>query len=102
MVTVRKRRDKTGGELGMQEPHSERLANYAELESCAGGGDIAGKALTEALAGRLSSREIPLSRRRPRGRTEWEVGPAHPRSIAVSPEGTFCYTFLKAVARKFL
>lgn len=57
MVTVRKRRDKTGGELGMQEPHSESLANYAELESCAGGGDIAGKALTEALPGRLSSRE---------------------------------------------
>ena len=44
----------------MQEPHSESLANYADLESCAGGGDIAGEALTEALAGRLSSREIPL------------------------------------------
>ena len=43
----------------MQEPHSESLANYADLESCAG--DTAGEALTEALAGRLSSREIPLS-----------------------------------------
>ena len=66
-VAVRKRRDKTGAELGMQEPHSESLANFADLESCAGGGDIAGEALTEALAGRLSSREIPLSGRRPRG-----------------------------------
>ena len=44
----------------MKEPYSESLANYADLESCAGDGDIAGEALTEALAGRLSSREIPL------------------------------------------
>ncbi len=45
----------------MKEPHSEGVANHADLESCAGGGDIAGEALTEALAGRLSSREIPVS-----------------------------------------
>ena len=51
----------------MQEPHSESLANYADLESCAGGGDIAGEALTGALAGRLSSREIPLFGCRPCG-----------------------------------
>jgi hypothetical protein len=51
--SVRKRRDKAGGESGMKEPHSESLANYADLESCAGGGDIAGEALTEALMGRL-------------------------------------------------
>ena len=51
----------------MKEPHSESLANYVDLESCAGGGDIAGEALTEALAGRLSSREIPLFGRRPCG-----------------------------------
>ena len=44
----------------MQEPYGESLANYADLESCAGGGNIAGEALTEALAGRLASREIPL------------------------------------------
>ena len=49
----------------MQEPHSESLANYADLESCAGHGEIAGEALTEALAGRLSSREIPLFGCRP-------------------------------------
>ena len=42
----------------MQEPHSEGVANHADLESCAGGGDIAGEALIEALAGRLSNREI--------------------------------------------
>ena len=51
----------------MQEPHSESLANYADLESCAGGGDIAGEALTGALAGRLSSREIPIFGCRPCG-----------------------------------
>ena len=51
----------------MKEPHSESLANYADLESCAGDGDIAGEALTEALAGRLSSREIPLFGCRPCG-----------------------------------
>ena len=51
----------------MSEPHSEGVANHADLESCAGGGDIAGEALTEALAGRLSSREIPNSGRRPCG-----------------------------------
>ncbi len=51
----------------MKEPHSESVANYADLESCAGGGDIAGAALTEALAGRLSSREILIFGRRPCG-----------------------------------
>ena len=51
----------------MQEPHSESLANYADLESCADDGDIAGEALTEALAGRLWSREISLLGRRPCG-----------------------------------
>ena len=29
----------------MKEPHGESLANYADLESCAGGGDAAGEAL---------------------------------------------------------
>ena len=45
----------------MQEPYNEGVANHADLGSCAGGGDAAGEALTEALAGRLSSREIPVS-----------------------------------------
>jgi hypothetical protein len=51
----------------MKEPYSEGVANHADLESCAGGGGIAGEALIEALAGRLSSREIPNSGRRPCG-----------------------------------
>jgi len=51
----------------MQEPHSEGVANHVDLGSCAGGGDIAGEAWTEALAGRLLSREIPNSGRRPCG-----------------------------------
>jgi hypothetical protein len=49
----------------MKEPYSEGVANHADLESCAGDGDIAGEALIEALAGRLSSREILNSGRRP-------------------------------------
>ncbi len=49
----------------MKEPHSEGVANHADLESCAG--DIAGEALTEALAGRLLSREIPSFGCRPCG-----------------------------------
>jgi hypothetical protein len=51
----------------MQEPHSEGVANQADLELCAGGGDIAGEALTEALASRLMSREILSTGRRPCG-----------------------------------
>ncbi len=35
----------------MKEPHNEGVANHADLESCAGGGDIAGEALTEARMG---------------------------------------------------
>ena len=51
----------------MKEPHGESLANYADLESCAGDGDIAGEALTEELAGCLWSREIPRFGCRPCG-----------------------------------
>ena len=51
----------------MKEPHSGGVANHADLESCAGGGDTAGEALTEALVGRLSSRETLISGRRPCG-----------------------------------
>ena len=31
---------------------------------------------------------------------KWETGLAHLRRIATSPDGTFCYTFFKGVARK--
>jgi hypothetical protein len=51
----------------MKEPNSEGIANHADLESCAGGGDTAREALIEALAGRLSSRETQNSGRRPCG-----------------------------------
>ena len=51
----------------MKEPYSEGVANHADLESCAGDGDIAGEALTEALAGRLMSRERLSFGRRPCG-----------------------------------
>jgi hypothetical protein len=51
----------------MKEPHSEGVANHADLESCGGGGDPAAEASTEALAGRLLSREILRSGRRPCG-----------------------------------
>ena len=42
----------------MQEPYGEGVAIHADLESCAGDGDIASEALTEALAGRRWSLEI--------------------------------------------
>ena len=42
----------------------------------------------QALAGELISQ------------TEWDTGLAHLRRIATSPDGTFCYTFFKGVARK--
>jgi len=65
----------------MKEPYSEGVANHADLESCAGGGDIAGEALIEALAGRLSSREILISGRRPCGQKgKATSGVAHSRA----------------------
>ncbi len=51
----------------MREPHSEGVANHADLESCGGSGDAVAEALTGALAGRLLSREILSSGRRPCG-----------------------------------
>jgi hypothetical protein len=53
----------------MQEPYIEGLATHDDLESCAGGArdepKAAGEALTEACAGRATSREITsLERRR--------------------------------------
>ena len=42
----------------MKEPHREGVANRSNPESCAGGGNIAGEALTGAHAGQPSSSEI--------------------------------------------
>jgi hypothetical protein len=49
----------------MREPHKEGVANHLDFESCAGGGNAAGEALTEAHAGRLFSSEISSSACRP-------------------------------------
>ena len=40
----RKRRDKTGLESRMQEPHWKEVANHPDPESCAGGRKVAGEA----------------------------------------------------------
>ena len=45
----------------MQEPHEKRVANRLDPESCAGGGNSAGEALTGAHAGQPSSSEITLT-----------------------------------------
>lgn len=42
----------------MQEPHSEGVAHHAGPESCAGGGNAAGEALTGENAGQVFSSEI--------------------------------------------
>jgi hypothetical protein len=57
----------------MQEPHSEGVATRADLESCAGGGDIAGEALTEALAGWAIEPRNPEFR----APTLWTEGEGH-------------------------
>ena len=41
----------------MKEPHRKGVANHPDLESCAGSGDTAGEALTEAPVGWVWSRE---------------------------------------------
>ena len=46
----------------MKEPYSEGVANHADLESCAGGREVVGEALTEVLAGWVLSRERTSSR----------------------------------------
>jgi hypothetical protein len=35
----------------MQEPHRKGVANHPDVESCVGGGDIAGEALTSGAGG---------------------------------------------------
>ena len=42
----------------MKEPHRKGVANRSNPESCAGGGNIAGEALTGAHAGQPLSSEI--------------------------------------------
>ncbi len=49
----------------MKEPHEKGVANHLDFESCAGGGNAAGEALTEAHAGRVFSSEILTSACRP-------------------------------------
>jgi hypothetical protein len=50
----------------MKEPYRKGLAIHPDPESCAGGGDIAGEALTGAHAGQLLSSEITIPACRPR------------------------------------
>jgi hypothetical protein len=49
----------------MKEPYGEGVANRSNPESCAGGGNIAGEALTGAHAGQPLSSEISVSACRP-------------------------------------
>ena len=49
----------------MKEPHRKGVANRSNPESCAGGGNIAGEALTGAHAGQPLSSEIISSACRP-------------------------------------
>jgi hypothetical protein len=49
---------KAGMEWRMKEPHRKGVANHPDPESCAGGGNSAGEALTGAHTGQPSSSEI--------------------------------------------
>ena len=49
----------------MKEPHGKAVAKHSNPESCAGGGNIAGEALTGAHAGQPLSSEIIFSACRP-------------------------------------
>jgi hypothetical protein len=49
----------------MKEPHRKGVANRSNPESCAGGGNIAGEALTGAHAGQPLSSEISSPACRP-------------------------------------
>jgi len=46
----------------MREPYEEGLANHLGPESCAGGGDATGEALTGVHAGQVLSSEIRVRR----------------------------------------
>ena len=56
---------KAGKESRMKEPHGKGVANRSNPESCAGGGNNAGEALTGAHVGQPSSSEISPSACRP-------------------------------------
>jgi len=56
---------KTGGELRMKEPHRKGIAIHLGPESCAGGGNITGEALTGGNTGRVFSSEITTPACRP-------------------------------------
>ena len=45
----------------MKEPHRKGVANHLGFESCAGGGNATGEALTEVDVGRVFSSEIITS-----------------------------------------
>jgi hypothetical protein len=49
----------------MKEPHRKAVAKHSNPESCAGGGNTAGEALTGAHAGQPLSSEISPSACRP-------------------------------------
>jgi len=51
----------------MKEPYREGIANHPDPESCAGGGNTPGEALTGAHTGQLSSSEIRSPACRPSG-----------------------------------
>jgi hypothetical protein len=57
----------------MQEPHSEGVANHADLESCAGDGDIAGEALGRGTGGPAIEPRNPEFR----APTLWTEGEGH-------------------------
>jgi hypothetical protein len=52
-------------ESRMKEPHKKRVANYLDPESCTGGREAAGEALTGAHAGQPLSSEITIPACRP-------------------------------------
>ena len=49
----------------MKEPYRKGLASHPDPESCAGGREVSGEALTGAHAGQVLSSEITTLARRP-------------------------------------
>ena len=102
----------------MKEPHNEGVANHADLESCAGDGDIAGEALTSGTGGpaieprntqfraptlwtadHVDRRGRPhlLSRHRERPeRPARSVEPVHVRKLSAREPGDLCPALLLA------
>ena len=67
----------------MQEPHSEGVANHADLESCAGDGDIAGEALDRGTGGPAIEPRNPEFR----APTLWTEGEGHIVGRAIASGG---------------